>query len=77
MECFIGKEEDLEGDTRGDGEPVEFDSGGGNMIATFEGGKDRADEGVLDKLKAMEGAVWQLVEEGIAVVEVGVHEGIC
>ena len=54
-----------------DREPVKSAKGWRNVIASLVIGKDDASKRVLDGLKAVEGSVREIVEEGITVIKTG------
>jgi len=46
------------------------------VIRAFKGGNDSTGKGVLDKLQSVKGGVRKIVEEGVAIIEFGMNEGI-
>jgi hypothetical protein len=67
-ECFEGEGGDFEGDALFDGEPMKSAEGWGDVITSLIVWKDNASKRVLDGLEAVEGGIWEIIEEGIAVV---------
>ena len=65
---FEGEGGDFEGDALFDGEPVKSAEGWGNVITSLIVRKDNTSKRVLDGLEAVEGSIWKIVEEGIAVI---------